>query len=114
MKFKAGDKARIVGNEIDHRFLNGEIVTVTPYKFKFADYTAVNKRGENWYVKESDLEPILPVQEEETFDKWYSRLIEWQSTHFKETTTKYEDFRWIEENVISNLRKEIEELKKQK
>lgn len=62
MKYKVGDKVRIVSNrETGHKFEIGEIVILTsvdsdhlPEKCHKLD------RSDFWYVDEKEIEPVLP------------------------------------------------------
>jgi hypothetical protein len=54
-KFKDGDKARIIGNNSNHDFKKGTIVTL---KTKSQDYYATDSKENQWYVNESDIEEI--------------------------------------------------------
>ena len=54
MKFKIGDKVRIVGNECGHQFKIGEIVTIQDVQR--SDYKATNGH-DFWFVIDDELEP---------------------------------------------------------
>ena len=54
MKYKVGDKVRIVSCEYGHGFNLGDIVKIS--KVGETDYEAI-KNGESWYVDDEEVEP---------------------------------------------------------
>jgi hypothetical protein len=66
-RFKPGDKARVIGNGNGHGYKIREIVQVLErYPDERGRATYLCKGNQAWYVRECDLEPIEPVQEEES------------------------------------------------
>lgn len=75
-KFKVGDKAMVVGNSSKHEFKINEDVTVVGIGENNItlepEYVCKNNH-EVWYVNESELEPIEPI-DQINYQKEYERL----------------------------------------
>lgn len=61
MKYKVGDKVRIVSTYYGHGFRIGEEVILTEFVEEEEAFMASNENGD-WYVTEKDVEPIIDWQ----------------------------------------------------
>lgn len=82
MKYKVGDRVRIVGNRYAHHFDIGEVVTIVSVNQEDKDYLAENSSKEDWYVVETEIEPadVFTIGEEYT-DK---NGMKWKCIHIRE------------------------------
>lgn len=55
-KYKIGDRVRIVDCKHGHHFDIGDIVTIQ--NKSYGDYSAMNNKGEHWYIADDEVEPI--------------------------------------------------------
>jgi hypothetical protein len=71
MKFKVGDKVKIIGNSNHHGFSDGEEVEILKVLINDPDdYLGKGKWGPKWYLKKEDLSPITNYTfSEEQFEK---------------------------------------------
>lgn len=86
MKYKIGDKVRITGNCNNHHYSINEEITIieentTPYTNKYIAYKTKNSVGEEWYVKETDMEDICPTEEQQLLLAVYREI--WKDTVFQ-------------------------------
>lgn len=59
MKYRVGDKVRIINNINNHDFPIGEVVTISCINEDDQDYRAESHYG-YWYVTDEELEPVNP------------------------------------------------------
>lgn len=81
MKYKVGDKVRIVSCEYGHGFNLGDIVKIS--KVGETDYEAI-KNGESWYVDDEEVEPAATESEEKG-----SKMLEAGKTYLDVSNRKY-------------------------
>ena len=82
MKYKVGDKVRIVANHSCHGFDDGDIVVIGSGDFHqgYRAYLFQNP-SEEWYVGAGDIEPFITLPEQqpkspmEFVDKYYENLV---------------------------------------
>lgn len=60
LRFKVGDKVKIIANTGGHSFEIGEDVEISHLGEE--DYRAFNKDGDYWWVRCTDIEPIEPAR----------------------------------------------------
>jgi len=81
MKYKVGDKVRVVANSSYHGFCNGDIVVID--KEDGGNYHAYlfQNPSEAWFVLQYDIEPFIALPEQQTkspmevVDKYYEDLV---------------------------------------
>jgi hypothetical protein len=58
MRYKVGDKVRVVDNIIDHQFNIGDIVTIVSLSKEDGIYYAQQGSSIGWYVKDKELQDV--------------------------------------------------------
>jgi len=114
MKYKVGDKARIVANHSSHKFDDGDIVVINT-EVSEGEYRAYlfQDPSEVWYVAEDDIEPFITLPEHLTkspvgiVDKYYEDSVKikphggpssYYDMPFNEWTTVNDQMEYLAEN----------------
>ena len=69
LKYKVGDKVKIVGNSSGHFFHNGDIVTVTLIDSNDRSFDCEDNDGSDWRVAECDIEKVEGTMKFKVGDK---------------------------------------------
>lgn len=86
MKFKVGDKARVIANRYDHNFNIGEIITIIIVDLDDSDmpYKCLNNNG-TWWLSEEELEPFestIVIKENTGIKEFAIQVVKYLEDHY--------------------------------
>lgn len=92
MKFKVGDKARVIANRYDHNFNIGEIITITEVDLndRFWTYKCLND-NESWWLNDEELELIestIVIKENTGIKDFAIQVVKYLEDHYGEHNYK--------------------------
>ena len=90
MRFKVGDKARVVSKKHGHKFNIGEIVTITELYLEDIDYDCSNN-NDCWFLRDEELEPIestIVIKENTGIKDFALQVVKYLEDHYGEHNNK--------------------------
>ena len=90
MKFKVGDKARVIANKSNHGFNIGEIVNITELRLDDSAYDCCNNNYW-WILGDEELEPIgstIVIKENTGIKDFAIQVVKYLEDHYGEHNYK--------------------------
>lgn len=90
MKFKAGDKAKVIACKYGHKFNIGEVVTITELKLESWGYECSNN-DDYWCLNDEELEPIestIVIKENTDIKDFALQVVKYLEDHYGEHNNK--------------------------
>lgn len=76
MKYKVGDKARIIDNIIGHQFNIGDIVTIVDDPSEYKDIYYAQKGDSSWFVKDEELQDVKDDYVSEVYSSETTNIVQ--------------------------------------